>query len=112
MVGHSGNLAATIKAIEAIDNSLAKILDALLCVGGEALITSDHGNAEFMFDELTHQAHTAHTTNPVPVIYVGRRCEVAVSEGNLADIGPTMLMLLGLKLPPEMTARPLFKLLA
>jgi 2,3-bisphosphoglycerate-independent phosphoglycerate mutase len=112
MVGHSGNLAATIKAIEAIDNSLAKILDALLSVGGEALITSDHGNAEFMFDELTHQAHTAHTTNPVPVIYVGRHCEVAVTEGNLADIGPTMLMLLGLKLPPEMTARPLFKLLA
>lgn len=111
MVGHSGKLDATIKAIEAIDKSLAQIVDALHSVGGEALITSDHGNAEFMFDELTQQAHTAHTTNPVPVIYVGRPCEVATAEGNLADIGPTMLMLLGLKLPKEMTAHPLFKLL-
>ncbi len=111
MVGHSGNLSATIKAIEAIDSSLAKIIDALKAVGGEALITSDHGNAEFMFDEVTQQAHTAHTTNPVPVIYVGRKATVAASEGNLADIGPTLLSMLGLKQPPEMTARPLFKLI-
>ena len=110
MVGHSGSLSATIKAIESIDNSLTQILDALHSVGGEALITSDHGNAEFMFDELTHQAHTAHTTNPVPVIYVGRSAEVAVTEGNLADIGATLLTLLGLPLPSEMTAHPLFKL--
>ena len=110
MVGHSGNLAATIKAIEAIDQSLAKIIATLHSVGGEAIITSDHGNAEFMFDELTQQAHTAHTTNPVPVIYVGRKAEVSVTEGNLADIGPTLLMLLGLPQPAEMTAHPLFKL--
>lgn len=110
MVGHSGNLQATVKAIETIDNSLAQIIETLHSVGGEALITSDHGNAEFMFDELTQQAHTAHTTNPVPVIYVGRPCKAAVAEGNLADIAPTMLMLLGLKLPKEMTAHPLFTL--
>lgn len=110
MVGHSGNLSATIKAIESIDQSLTQIIETLHAVGGEALITSDHGNAEFMFDELTQQAHTAHTTNPVPVIYVGRPAEMAACEGNLADIAPTLLLLLGLKQPPEMTAHPLFKL--
>lgn len=111
MVGHSGNLPATIKAIEAIDNSLKKIIETLQLVGGEALITSDHGNAEFMFDELTRQAHTAHTINPVPALYIGRPAEVSVTDGNLADIGATLLSLLGLKLPAEMTARPLFKCL-
>jgi 2,3-bisphosphoglycerate-independent phosphoglycerate mutase len=110
MVGHSGNLDATIKAIEAIDQSLKSIMDSLKTVGGEMLITSDHGNAEFMYDESTHQAHTAHTTNPVPVIYVGRPAQATINEGNLADIGATLLSLLGLKLPPEMTAKPLFKL--
>lgn len=111
MVGHSGNLDATIKAIESIDSSLGHIIEALNSVGGEALITSDHGNAEFMFDELTHQAHTAHTTNPVPVIYIGRPAKVAVQEGVLADIGPTLLSLVGVPIPPEMTARALFKLI-
>ena len=110
MVGHSGNMPATIAAIEVIDQCLTKIIAALTEVGGEALITADHGNAEFMYDEITGQAHTAHTTNPVPVIYVGRNAKSVVTDGNLADIAVTLLTLLGLTVPTEMTGRSLFEL--
>ena len=109
MVGHTGNFDAAVKAIEAIDNALGRILDAAQSVGGEILITADHGNAEEMFDPETGQAHTAHTINLVPLIYVGRPAVMAPT-GALEDIAPTMLMLMGLPVPKEMTGQPLAQL--
>ncbi|MFL6622681.1 MAG: 2,3-bisphosphoglycerate-independent phosphoglycerate mutase [Sulfurifustaceae bacterium] len=111
MVGHTGNIDATKKAIEAIDNALGRILDATKAAGGEILITADHGNAEEMYDPTTGQLHTAHTTNPVPLIYVGRPATMAPS-GALEDIAPTMLRLMGLPIPKEMTGNPLVELRA
>ena len=103
MVGHSGVFDAAVKAVECLDTCVGRIVEALEKVGGEALITADHGNVEKMADEETHQAHTAHTTEPVPFIYVGKR-NLKVREGGvLADVAPTMLMLLGLEKPAEMT---------
>lgn len=103
MVGHSGVLEAAVKAVECLDTCVGRIADALAKVGGEALITADHGNCEKMEDESTGQAHTAHTTEPVPFIYVGQR-KVTVREGGvLADVAPTMLFLMGLDKPQEMT---------
>jgi 2,3-bisphosphoglycerate-independent phosphoglycerate mutase len=110
MVGHTGKLAATVKAIETIDDCLEKILKASLAVGGEILITADHGNAEQLFNLKTQQAHTAHTSNPVPFIYIGRKASILLNNGKLSDIAPTMLYLLGLAQPPEMTGKPLLKL--
>ena len=101
MVGHTGNYEATIKAIEALDKCLIKIIDAVTKVGGELLITADHGNAEQMRNPETGQAHTAHTSNPVPLIYVGRPAKL-LENGALSDITPTMLQLMGLEKPTEM----------
>lgn len=111
MLGHTGNLPATIKAIETIDTCLEKIITALQSVGGEAIITADHGNAEIMFDHCTHQAHTAHTNELVPLIYVGRHATIAKKQGILSDIAPTMLYLINLTQPKEMTGEPLLNLL-
>ncbi|MBN6773066.1 2,3-bisphosphoglycerate-independent phosphoglycerate mutase [Pseudomonas granadensis] len=103
MVGHSGVFDAAVKAVECLDTCVGRIVEALEKVGGEALITADHGNVEQMADESTGQAHTAHTTEPVPFIYVGKR-DLKVREGGvLADVAPTMLKLLGLEKPAEMT---------
>jgi 2,3-bisphosphoglycerate-independent phosphoglycerate mutase len=110
MVGHTGNFAATVKAIEVIDTCLKKITGALQQVGGEALITADHGNAEMMFDEETGQPHTAHTRELVPLLYVGRKASATQAKGILSDIAPTMLYLMGLKQPPEMSGNVLFHL--
>lgn len=110
MVGHTGNLPAAIKAIETIDTCLGKIISALKEVGGEALITADHGNAEKMFDPETQQAHTAHTSELVPLIYFGRPAQVVKTNGILSDIAPTMLYLLGLPQPKEMTGQSIFEL--
>lgn len=109
MVGHSGDFDATVRAIEAVDTCLERVLKAVQAVGGEMLITADHGNAEQMFDFETGQPHTAHTTNPVPLVYVGRDAEMAGS-GALEDLAPTMLYLLGLPIPSEMSGRPLLVL--
>ncbi len=109
MVGHTGKLEPTIKAIEALDSCLQRVVDAIQKVGGEALITADHGNAELMRNEETGQPHTAHTYNPVPFIFVGRPAEME-ANGALCDVAPTMLSLLGLEQPPEMTGRLLFHL--
>ncbi len=106
MVGHSGDFDATVKAIEAVDITLGRLVAAIQKAGGEMLITADHGNAELMFDFETGQPHTAHTTNPVPFLYVGRPAVLAPT-GALEDIAPTMLTLLNLPIPPEMTGRPL-----
>ena len=109
MVGHTGNFAAAIKAIEALDACIGRVIDALMAVGGEALITADHGNAEKMRDETTGQAHTAHTSDPVPLIYFGRKAEILHQDGVLSDIAPTLLNLMGLAIPPEMSGRVLLK---
>ncbi len=110
MLGHTGNLPATIKAIETIDTCLEKIIAALQSVGGEAIITADHGNAEIMFDHCTQQAHTAHTTELIPLIYVGRPATIAKKQGILSDIAPTMLYLMNLAQPSEMTGESLLHL--
>jgi len=109
MVGHTGILSAAIQACEAVDHCVGRVVDALKTVGGECLITADHGNAEQMVNPTTQQAHTAHTSEPVPFIYVGRPA-TAQGAGRLSDIAPTMLSLLGMDVPPEMTGKPLMKL--
>ena len=106
MVGHSGNFEAAVKAIETIDDCLARLLIPIEKAGGEMLITADHGNAEMMFNKETGQPHTAHTTNPVPFVYVGRAAKMA-SSGALSDVAPTMLYLMGIEQPSEMTGRSL-----
>lgn len=106
MVGHTGNLKATVKAIEALDGCLAQVVDGIKNAGGEVLITADHGNAEQMINPETGQPHTAHTCNPVPLIYIGRPAEL-LPNGVLSDITPTMLYLMGLEQPPEMSGRSL-----
>ncbi|MDD5410143.1 MAG: 2,3-bisphosphoglycerate-independent phosphoglycerate mutase [Methylobacter sp.] len=108
MVGHTGIMDAAILAVEAVDASLQRIVDALWTVGGRMLITADHGNIEQMLDKETGQPHTAHTTNPVPLVYVGGDRPLA-SDGSLSDLAPTMLAILGVKQPVEMTGRSLIK---
>ena len=103
MVGHSGVFDAAVKAVECLDACVGRIVEALEKVGGEALITADHGNVEQMEDESTGQAHTAHTCEPVPFIYVGKRKFKVRDGGVLADVAPTMLKLLGMEKPAEMT---------
>lgn len=109
MVGHTGKFDAAVKAIEALDVCLGRIITALQRVGGEALITADHGNAEKMQDEVTQQPHTAHTTDPVPFIFIGPKAKVLHQDGVLSDVAPTMLSLMNLPIPAEMTGRVLFK---
>ena len=110
MVGHTGNFDAAKRAIEALDGCLGRVIAALKKVGGEALITADHGNAEQMHDHDVNQPHTQHTTDPVPLIYVGRPADPIVTDGVLSDVAPTLLHLMGLPAPAEMTGRPLFRL--
>lgn len=102
MVGHSGVFSAAVKACEAVDHCIGRVIEALTQTGGEALITADHGNAEQMQNEETGQAHTAHTSEPVPFIYFGRQAQ-AYSDKKLSDVAPTMLHLLGMAQPEEMT---------
>ncbi|PWD18596.1 2,3-bisphosphoglycerate-independent phosphoglycerate mutase [Salmonella enterica subsp. enterica serovar Rubislaw] len=108
MVGHTGVMEAAIKAVEALDNCIDQVTKAVESVGGQLLITADHGNAEQMRDPATGQAHTAHTNLPVPLIYVGGKNGKAVEGGKLSDIAPTMLSLMGMEIPQEMTGKPLF----
>ena len=102
MVGHTGNLEAAIKAVETIDECVGKVVEAIRKNDGVMLITADHGNCEQMLDYKTGEPHTAHTTNPVPLILVGKD-DVKLREGKLADLAPTMLDLMGLEKPEEMT---------
>nr|AUN37361.1 2,3-bisphosphoglycerate-independent phosphoglycerate mutase [uncultured bacterium] len=106
MVGHTGNIEAAKKAIEAIDACLGRAIPAQRAIGGEVLITADHGNAEMMFDPSTKQPHTAHTLDRVPFVYVGRKATL-VDGGALQDVAPTLLRMMGLPQPQEMTGRPL-----
>jgi 2,3-bisphosphoglycerate-independent phosphoglycerate mutase len=107
MVGHTGDLAAAIRACEAVDRGLGRIVAALEAAGGAMLLTADHGNCETMVDPVTGGPHTAHTTNPVPVAVIGGPPGARLHDGRLADVAPTLLDLLGLPLPPEMTGRSL-----
>lgn len=110
MVGHTGDIAAARKAVEAVDACLGRLKEAVFAQGGALLITADHGNAEMMFDCATKQAHTAHTLNLVPVIAAAQPFEGkewALPEGKLGDVAPTVLQLMGLKQPKEMTGQSL-----
>lgn len=106
MVGHTGIFDAAVKAVEAVDQNLGRLIPAILDKGGQILLTADHGNSEKMYDEKG-EPHTAHTTNPVPLVYIGGPDEVGLKEGKLADIAPTMLEILGIKVPDEMTGESL-----
>jgi 2,3-bisphosphoglycerate-independent phosphoglycerate mutase len=106
MVGHTGDLKAAIKAVETVDAGLGRIVDALSQVGGALIATADHGNCEMMRDPDTGGPHTSHTTNLVPVVGFNTGAQT-MREGRLADLAPTLLKLMGLKQPPEMTGTPL-----
>jgi 2,3-bisphosphoglycerate-independent phosphoglycerate mutase len=109
MVGHSGDMAAATKAIEALDICIGRVVKAMLSIGGEVILTADHGNAEQMQDHTSHQAHTAHTLNPVPFLYIGRDSKLE-DGGALRDIAPSMLAIMGVPQPVEMTGRSLIQL--
>ena len=106
MVGHTGSLPAAIKAVEAADTGLGRIIEAVASAGGALLVTADHGNAELMRDPETGAPHTSHTTNPVPVMLAGVH-DATLHDGRLADLAPTLLQLMGLAQPAEMTGRSL-----
>ena len=108
MVGHTGNLEAAVKAVETIDECVGKIIKAINKVQGVLLITADHGNVEQMIDYKTGEPHTAHTTNPVPLILVGMG-DVKLKEGKLADLAPTMLDIMELEKPEEMTGESIIE---
>jgi 2,3-bisphosphoglycerate-independent phosphoglycerate mutase len=107
MVGHTGDLAAAIAACEAVDAGLGRALEALEKVGGAMIVTADHGNCEQMIDPATGGPHTAHTTNPVPVVLVGGPPHTDLTPGRLSDLAPTLLKLMGLPIPAEMTGSSL-----
>lgn len=108
MVGHTGNFNAAIQAIEALDHAMHSIGEALKHVGGQLLITADHGNAESMFNHTTGQPHTAHTSGPVPLLYVGKPgLHFTHAQGSLIDVAPTILALLGISPPEAMTGQSL-----
>ena len=108
MVGHTGVFEAAVKAVETVDNCVGQVVDALLEMGGEALITADHGNADQMVDYETGEPFTAHTTNVVPLILIGRK-DAKLKEGRLADLTPTLLDMMGLEKPDEMTGESLLE---
>lgn len=110
MVGHTGNFTATQHSIEILDHCLRDVLEAAAVAGYDVIISADHGNAECMFDESTQQPHTAHTTDPVPFVYLGRPADMVQTQGTLADIAPTILYLMGLSVPTEMTGNVLLKI--
>ena len=109
MVGHSGNMAAATLAIEALDICIGRVVKAMRSIGGEVIITADHGNAEQMIDRVTHQAHTAHTLNPVPFLYIGRKAKLT-DNGALRDLAPSLLTMMGLPQPAEMTGHSLIQI--
>jgi len=102
MVGHTGSLKAAIKAVETVDDGLGRLAEAIAKTSGALLVIADHGNCEMMRDPATGGPHTSHTTNPVPVLLMGGDGG-ALAEGRLADVAPTLLELMGMPLPAEMT---------
>jgi 2,3-bisphosphoglycerate-independent phosphoglycerate mutase len=114
MVGHSGKIEPTVKAVETVDACLGRIEPALRARGGAMLITADHGNAEMMIDPVTGGPHTAHTTNPVPFIVISGNSKpfTLKPQGSLRDISPTILGMMGIDQPKEMTGQDLRAMLA
>ena len=109
MVGHTGNFEASVKAVEAVDKCLGKIIAAVKKTGGHLLVTADHGNVEKMLDSDTNQPLTSHTSGPVPLVYVGEEGRKLKSKGRLCDIAPTILTLMKIPIPSEMTGTTLLK---
>jgi len=109
MVGHTGDLAAAMAACEAVDEALGTVVVALEAAGGAMIVTADHGNCDVMIDPETGGPHTAHTLNPVPVILVGGPKDAQLASGRLADLAPTLLELMGVDQPSEMTGQSLLK---
>ncbi len=109
MVGHTGVFEAAVKAVEAVDECLGRTVDAILAQGGEVLVTADHGNADQMIDYDTNEAFTAHTTNVVPLVLIGHKEKADLREGRLADLTPTLLDMMGLEKPAEMTGSSLLE---
>jgi 2,3-bisphosphoglycerate-independent phosphoglycerate mutase len=109
MVGHCGDFKTTVQAIEFLDTCFKRINQALLKQDAVAIITADHGNAELMFDETTHQQHTAHTLSKVPFLVIGKNWQLTQTHGSLVDIAPTVLEVLGIKIPLEMQGKSLIK---
>jgi 2,3-bisphosphoglycerate-independent phosphoglycerate mutase len=108
MVGHTGVFDAAVKAVEAVDEAVNQVLAAMAEVGGETLITADHGNVEMMRDPQTGQPHTAHTIWPVPLVYDGpRAAQIRLKDGALCDLAPTLLDLMAIEKPQEMTGQSL-----
>jgi 2,3-bisphosphoglycerate-independent phosphoglycerate mutase len=110
MVGHSGIFDAAVKAVETLDECVGKVVAAQLAMGGEVIITADHGNCEMMFDRDSGQPHTQHTTDVVPFCYIGRKATLAAG-GALQDIAPSLLAMMGVAQPAEMTGTSLIKFL-
>ena len=108
MVGHTGNLGAAIKAIEALDRCVQKIVSAILAKGGQVLLTADHGNADYMLDK-NESVVTSHSTNPVPIVNISNSPLSLKKGGKLSDIAPTLLEMMGLPIPKEMTGKSLLK---
>jgi 2,3-bisphosphoglycerate-independent phosphoglycerate mutase len=108
MVGHTGIMSAAIKAVETLDTCIGRVVKAAQSVGGEVIITADHGNVEMMQDVTNNQPHTQHTTNLVPMLYIGRPATAAAS-GALSDLSPTLLKMMGLPQPSEMTGHALIE---
>jgi 2,3-bisphosphoglycerate-independent phosphoglycerate mutase len=112
MVGHTGNLDAAIAAVETLDRCLARIVTTVERAGGSMIITADHGNAEQMWDEARGEPHTAHTSNPVPIVIIDRESGSKSGQrlrdgGSLRDVAPTMLKMFGVEIPKEMTGKDL-----
>jgi 2,3-bisphosphoglycerate-independent phosphoglycerate mutase len=110
MVGHTGVFEAAVKAVETLDECLGRLEKAVNETGGQMLITADHGNVERMSDAATGQAHTAHTSEPVPLVYIGPQAVSFADGGTLADVAPTLLTLMHLEIPAEMTGRSLVRI--
>ena len=108
MVGHTGDLAAAIAAVETVDTCVGKLVAAIKAAGGQMLLTADHGNCEVMWDSEAQSPHTAHTTNLVPLILVNGNDGTYLTDGRLADLAPSLLAMMGIDQPASMTGKSLF----
>jgi 2,3-bisphosphoglycerate-independent phosphoglycerate mutase len=106
MVGHTGSIPAVVAAVEATDRCLGRVVGCVQAAGGVCLVTADHGNAEVLLEPDGVSPHTAHTSNPVPLVVTAEDVSLR-SDGELSDLAPTILALLGLEIPPEMTGLPI-----
>ena len=109
MVGHTGDFSAAVQAVETLDECIGRIVETLARTGSQCLITADHGNVECMEDPSSGQPHTAHTCEPVPLVYIGPKQMNLADDGTLADVAPTLLDLMDLAVPKEMTGRSLIQ---